>query len=90
MEDALNHAAVKTLGDLAPIVRAADFAWNVRACKFLLNPANRGDLPRFLAGMPDWFVRDLQRNSSRDGYARMDAYAGSHAIVRAELGRRPA
>jgi hypothetical protein len=85
LEDALNHAAVKTLGDLAGIVRAADFAWNVRACKFLLNPANRGDLPRFLAGMPDWFVRDLYRNSRRDGYAQMDTYAGSHAIVRAEL-----
>jgi hypothetical protein len=88
LEDVLNHAAVKTLGDLAGIVRAADFAWNNRACKFLLNPANRGDLPRFLAGMPDWFVRDLYRNSRRDGYAQMDIYAGSHVIVRTELDKR--
>jgi PRTase ComF-like len=88
LEDALNHAAVKTLDDLAGIVRAADFAWNVRACKFLLNSANRDDLPRFLAQMPDWFVRDLHRNSHVDGYAQMDAYADSHAVVREELGRR--
>jgi hypothetical protein len=87
-EDSLNHAAVKTLDDLARIARTTDFAWNVRVCKFLLSPANRDSLPRFLAGMPDWFVRDLYRNSTRDGYARMDAYAGSHAIVRAELSRR--
>jgi PRTase ComF-like len=88
LEDVLNHAAVKALGDLAGIVRTADFAWNVRACKFLLNPANRGDLPGFLAGMPDRFVRDLYRNSLQDGYAQMDIYAGGHAIVRAELDRR--
>ena len=47
-EDALNHAAVKTLDDLAGIVEAGDFAWNVRVCKFVLSPANHGDLPRFL------------------------------------------
>jgi hypothetical protein len=88
LEDGLNHAAVKTLGDLAAIVRAADFTWNVRACKFLLNPANRDDLPRFLAEMPDWFVRDLHRHSRRDGYTQMDIYAGSHTIVRAELDKR--
>lgn len=33
-------------------------------------------------------VRDLHRNSSRDGYARMSLYAPSHAVVRAELARR--
>jgi hypothetical protein len=87
-EDALNHAAVKSLDDLAGIVEAGDFAWNVRVCKFTLSPANRGDLPRFLRGMPDWFVRGLHRNSSRDGYARMGHYAPSHAIIRAELSRR--
>ena len=47
-EDALNHTAVKTLDDLAEIVEAEDFAWNVRVCKFTLNPANHGELPRFL------------------------------------------
>jgi hypothetical protein len=87
-EDALNHAAIRTLDDLAGIVEDDDFAWNVRACKFVLNPANHGDLPRFLARMPDWFVRDLHRNSCRDGYAQMRPYTASHAIVRAELGRR--
>ncbi len=87
-EDALNHAAVKTLDDLAGIVEAGDFAWNVRVCKFVLNPANNGYLPRFLGRMPDWFVRDLHRNSCQDGYSRMGLYAPSHAIVRAELGRR--
>ena len=40
-EDALNHAAVKTLDDLAGIVEADDFAWNVRVCKFVLSPANQ-------------------------------------------------
>jgi hypothetical protein len=86
-EDALNHAAVKTLDDVAGIVEASDFAWNVRVCKFVLNPANRGDLPRFLARMPGWFVRDLHRNSGWDGYARMSPYTPSHAVVRAELAR---
>jgi hypothetical protein len=87
-EDALNHAAVKTLDDLAGIVEARDFAWNVRVCKFALNPANYGGLPRFLRGMPGWFVYGLYRNSCRDGYARMGLYAPSHAVVRAELSRR--
>jgi hypothetical protein len=87
-EDALNHAAVKTLDDLAGIVEAGDFAWNVRVCKFTLSPANRDDLPRFLRGIPDWFVHGLYRNSCRDGYARMGPYAQSHALVRAELSRR--
>jgi hypothetical protein len=88
-EDALNHAAVKTLGDLAEIVDAGDFAFNVRVCKFALSPANHGELPRFLHRMPGWFVRGLHRNSCLDGYARMDLYAPSHAVVRAELSRRP-
>ena len=88
LEDALNHAAVKTLGDLAAIVEAGDFTWNVRACKFALSPGNRGELPRFLRRMPGWFVRGLHRNSRADGYARMPVYAPSHAVVRAELSRR--
>ena len=88
LEDALNHAAVKTLDDLAAIVEAGDFTWNVRACKFALNPGNRGELPRFLRRMPGWFVRGLHRNSCDDGYARMPGYAPSHAVVRAELTRR--
>jgi hypothetical protein len=87
-EDALNHAAIKMLDDLAGIVHADDFAWNVRVCKFVLNPANRADLPRFLGRMPDWFVRGLYRNSVRDGYSRMGLYAPSHALVRSELARR--
>ena len=87
-EDALNHAAVKTLDDLAAIVKAGDFAWNVRVCKFVLNPVNYGGLARFLRAMPGWFVRDLHRNSCRDGYARMAPYAPSHAVVGAELSRR--
>jgi hypothetical protein len=87
-EDALNHTAIRTLDDLAGIVEDDDFAGNVRVCKFVLNPANHGDLPRFLARMPDWFIRDLHRNSLRDGYARMDPYAPSHAVVGAELRRR--
>jgi len=87
-ENVLNHAAVRTLGDLAGIVTAGDFSGNVRVCKFILNQANRPGLPRFLAEMPGWFVRDLHRNSCRDGYARMAAYAPSHEVVRAELARR--
>jgi hypothetical protein len=88
LEDALNHAAVRTLGDLGRIVTGGDFSWNVRVCKFVLNQANRRGLPRFLGAMPGWFVRDLYRNSCRDGYARMDLYAPSHQVVRAELARR--
>jgi hypothetical protein len=57
-------------------------------CKFTLSPANHGELPRFLRRMPDWFIRDLHRNSCRDGYARMAPYAPSHALVRAELSVR--
>jgi hypothetical protein len=87
-EDALNHAAVSSLDDLAGIVEAGDFAWNVRVCKFVLDPAARGDLPRFLARMPGWFVEDLYRNSCLDGYSRMGHYAPSHAAVRAELAKR--
>ena len=87
-EDALNHAAVKTLDDVAGIVEAGDFAWNVRVCKFTLSPANHGELPPFLRRMPSWFIRDLHRNSCRDGYARMAPYAPSHALVRAELRAR--
>jgi hypothetical protein len=88
VEDALNHAAIKTLDDLAGLVDDGDFSWNVRACKFILSPANRAGLPRFLRRMPGWFVRDLHRNSDQDGYARMEHYAQSHAAVRAELDRR--
>jgi hypothetical protein len=87
-EDALNHAAIKTLGDLAGIVEAGDFAWNVRACKFILSPANHGALPRFLRRMPGWFIRALHRNSHLDGYWKMAPYAYGHAVVRDELGRR--
>jgi hypothetical protein len=87
-EDALNHAAVRTLRDLAGIVADGDFSWNVRVCKFVLHQANRRGLPRFLAEMPGWFVRELHRNSCRDGYARMASYAPSHELVRAELARR--
>jgi hypothetical protein len=87
-EDALNHAAVRTLGDLAQIVAGGDFSWNVRVCKFVLDQANRRGLPGFLGEMPGWFVRDLHRNSCRDGYARMARYAPSHEVVRAELARR--
>lgn len=89
-EDALNHAAVKTLDDLAGIVEAGDFAWNVRVCKFTLSPAQHAELPRFLRRMPDWFIRDLHRNSCRDGYARMALYAPSQLLVRAELSARAA
>ncbi len=87
-EDALNHAAVKTLDDLAGIVESGDFAWNVRVCKFTLSPANHGELSRFLHRMPYWFVRDLDRNSCRDGYAGMGSYAPGHALVRGELSAR--
>jgi hypothetical protein len=69
-------------------VESEDFAWNVRVCKFALSPANRAALPRFLRRMPDWFLRDLHRNSCLDGYARMAPYAPSHALVRAELSAR--
>ena len=87
-EDALNHAAVRSLDDLAGIVAAGDFAWNVRVCKFVFDPAQRPDLARFLARMPGWFVRDLHRNGRRDGFAGMSRYAPSHALVRAELAGR--
>ena len=87
-EDALNHAAVKTLDDVAGIVEAGDFAWNVRVCKFTLSPANHGELAPFLRRVPGWFIRDLHRNSCEDGYARMAPYAPSHALVRAELSAR--
>ena len=89
-EDRLNHAAVRSLDDLGGIVEGDDFTWNVRVCKFILAPSNRDQLPGFLARMPRWFVRDLHRNSRGDGYARMDLYAPSHAIVGAELSRRRA
>jgi len=88
VEDALNHAAIRTLDDLATLVADNDFTWNVRVCKFVLNPANHGGLPRFLRQMPGWFVRGLYRNSRRDGYAWMSPYAPSHAAVRAELEAR--
>jgi PRTase ComF-like len=88
LEDRLNHAAIRTLDDLAPVVAGPDFSWNVRVCKFLLNPANQHRLAEFLARMPVRRVRELHDNSLRDGYARMDAYRGSHAIVRAELRQR--
>ena len=88
LEDSLNHAVIGTLGDLADIVRDSDFTWNVRVCKFLLCPANRGDLPSFLTRMTDRFVRELRHNSLIDGYARMTAYRDSHAIVGRELRRR--
>ena len=88
-EDALNHAAIRTLDDLAGLVEDDDFTWNVRVCKFVLSPANRDGLPRFLGRMPDWFVLDLYRNSCQDGYATMGHYAPSHEVVRTELDRRP-
>jgi hypothetical protein len=88
LEDRLNHAVISTLDDLASLARDSDFTWNVRVCKFLLGPANRGQLPSFLIRMADRFVRELRHNSLIDGYARMDAYRESHAIVQRELRRR--
>jgi hypothetical protein len=88
VEDALNHAAIRTLDDLAALVAGNDFTWNVRVCKLVLNPANHGGLPRFLRQMPGWFVRGLYRNSRRDGYAWMGPYAPSYAAVRTELEAR--
>jgi hypothetical protein len=88
LEDRLNHVVVAALDDLDGIVRDSPFAWNVRVCKFLLCPANRGDLPSFLVRMTDRFVRELRHNSLIDGYARMSAYRESHAIVQRELRRR--
>jgi hypothetical protein len=88
LEDRLNHAVIGTLDDLGGLVRDGDFTWNVRVCKFLLSAANRGDLPSFLARMPDRFVRELRHNSLIDGYARMTDYRDSHAIVQRELRRR--
>jgi hypothetical protein len=88
LEDRLNHAAIRTLDDLASVVASPDFSWNVRVCKFLLNPANQHRLAGFLARMPVRRVWELHDHSLRDGYARMDAYRGSHAIVRAELRQR--
>jgi phosphoribosyl transferase-like protein len=88
LEDRLNHAVISTLDDLAGLVRGSDFTWNVRVCKFLLCPASRSDLPSFLVRMTDRFVRELRYNSFSDGYARMDAYCESHAIVQRELHRR--
>lgn len=41
-EDALNHAAIKTLDDLAGIVEAGDFAWNVRVYKLPPTPMRGG------------------------------------------------
>jgi hypothetical protein len=88
LEDALNHAAVRTLDDLAPLATAAGFAWNVRICKFLLDVRNRDQLPGFLAGMPDGVVRALRAASLADGYATMPAYRAGHALVDDELERR--
>lgn len=88
IEDTLNHSAVKTLGDLADIARAPDFTWNVRVCKFALNPTNRAELRSFLARMPDWFVEELCRHSLADGYARMAPYRESYEIVVKELSGR--
>jgi hypothetical protein len=88
LEDRLNHAVISTLDDLAGLIRDADFTWNVRVCKFLLCPANRGDLPSFLTRMTGRFVRELRHNSLIDGYARMTDYRESHAITARELRRR--
>lgn len=88
--DTLNHAAVRTLGDLAGIAAGPDFTWNVRVCKFVLNPVNRAGLASFLTRMPEEFVRNLCRNSVADGYARMGPYRDSYQIAAGELSRRAA
>jgi phosphoribosyl transferase-like protein len=88
VEDRFNHAQVSTLADLAPIVTASGFTWNVRVCKFVLGAANRADLPVFLRHLPDAFVRGLHDHSVSDGYHAMDAYRPSHLLVGAELRRR--
>jgi hypothetical protein len=85
VEDRLNHAHVQTLHDLGTIVRGTGFTWNIRVCRFLLNPAGRDHLPLFLTQMPDHVVRDLYLSSLSDGLAWMDAYRASHAIVQEEL-----
>jgi len=89
-EDALNHAAVTTVDDLAGIARSPGFAWNVRVCKFLLGAANRERLTPFLATMTTAFVHALHHHSLADGYATMPAYRDSHRMVQDELRRRPA
>ena len=89
VEDWFNHAEVGTLADLAPIVTASGFTWNVRVCKFLLAAANRAELPAFLRRMPDEFVRDLHNHSVSDGYHAMDAYRPSHLLVSADCKAAP-
>lgn len=88
VEDRLNHAAVKSLADIAEIVGSPDFVWNARLCRFLLSARNRADLPVFLAHMPDHFLLDLYEKSGGDGYDVMEAYRESYLIVQTSLRQR--
>ena len=89
-EDRLDHARIRTLRDLAGLLRerVGDFAWNARTCTFLLAPQNRDALPEFLGRMPSRFVRELYCHSLNDGYALMNAYRRSHGLIALELHSR--
>ena len=88
IEDRLNHAYVHTLTDVAEIIQAPDFSFNVRVCKFILSEINRPVLPAFLEQMANHFILYLYQMSLEDGYGDMDTYRESLQIIGSVLQQR--
>jgi hypothetical protein len=81
IEDCLNHTSIRTLTDLAKIIEAPDFSFNVRVCKYILSETNRATLPAFLEQMTDHFIFHLYQVSLEDGYGDIDMYRESLDII---------
>jgi hypothetical protein len=91
-QDRLDRARIKTLSDFAELLDEVGtpdgFAWNVRVCRFLLDPRNRADLPTFLAQRTGRFLREAHRYATIDGYDDMPAYHNSFLLLERELDSR--
>lgn len=61
IESELNHAKVRTLGDVAAVVAAGGFRWNVRVAKFVLEQDDVGAFGAFVRGLGDGPLLALYR-----------------------------
>ncbi|MFZ1301983.1 MAG: phosphoribosyltransferase family protein [Candidatus Microsaccharimonas sp.] len=81
IEDALNHAAVQTLGDLLPLMtRRDEFVLITRAVKHILE-AEQSELEMFLQQLDKARLIELHHAVVDEGYDQMDRYERSFRIL---------
>ncbi|MDR3351989.1 MAG: phosphoribosyltransferase family protein [Zoogloeaceae bacterium] len=83
IENRMNHAAIREIGDLLPAIRAEDFELNIRVLKLALStPLDK--LEDFLRAVPVWLCSAIVRGAAATGveFVRQhaQAYALAHAI----------